>query len=69
MFVSKLFIYFLEAGEIEISDEKIRFIASRKDVIDDFRQELILISYQVLAHKDVAKMYVMGMFSAYKCQI
>ena len=62
-----MFIYFLEAGEIEISEEKIRL--SRKDVIDDFRQELILISYQVLAHKDVAKMYVMGMFSAYKCQI
>lgn len=69
MFVPKLFIDFLEAGEIEISDKKVGFIASRKDVINDFRQELFLIGYQVLAHINAAKKYVMGMFSAYRCQI
>ena len=64
MLVLKLFIDFLKTGEIEISDKEVGCIASGKDVVNDFRQELVLIGYQVLAH-NVRKKKTKGYLFSY----
>ena len=69
VFILEFFIDFLETGEIEIANQKVGFIASGQDVINDFRQEFVLIGYQVLAHKDAAKKCFWGFISAFKFQI